>query len=86
MKTSLPLQVIVSCGKNVAVFTTNLCFLSCCCYKSGDYLLRGSHDRFFLDVKFFRLLLGAVPEVIYSIGEDKSSLCLSGSTSDDFNI
>lgn len=41
---------------------------------------------FFLDVKFFRLLLGAVPEVIYSIGEDKSSLCLSGSTSDVFNI
>ena len=41
---------------------------------------------FFLDIKFFRLLLGAVPEVIYSIGEDKSSLCLSGSTSDVFNI
>lgn len=48
--------------------------------------VKGSHDRFFLDVKFFRLLLGAVPEVIYSIGEDKSSLCLSGSTSDVFNI
>ena len=41
---------------------------------------------FFLDVTFFRLLLGAVPEVIYSIGEDKSSLCLLSSTSDVFNI
>ena len=42
---------------------------------------------FFLDIKFFfRLLLGTVPGVIYSIGEDKSSLCLSGSTSDVLNI
>ena len=73
--------------KNVAVFTTNLFFLSCC-YKPGVYLFRGSHDRFsFSNVKFFfRLLLDAVPEVIYSIGEDKSSLCLLGSTSDVLNI
>lgn len=39
------------------------------CYKPGVYLFRGSHDRLFLDVKFFRLLLGNVPGVIYSIGE-----------------